>query len=127
MEERAPYHTQPAPSGPRNLAPQVAACLRQLGFTATEHEHPHEVTVLAYWLGPQQERFDYTYCWRGGPVPQATCWLSVRYPGQPQAEALFAPQHVRRLREARQLLLGNLRYANARTLATLSQPLPASS
>lgn len=121
MEDRAPYHT-PAPKGPRNLASQVAASLRELGFTATEHTHPGAVTVLAYWLGPQQERFELTYAWQSGPAPSATAWLTVRYPGQPQAEALVAPQHIRRLREARQLLLSNVRFANARTLATLPQP-----
>ena len=117
MEDRAPYHT-PAPKGPRNLAPQVAASLRELGFTATEHTHPGAVTVLAYWLGPQQERFELTYAWQSGPAPSATAWLTVRYPGQPQAEALVAPQHIRRLREARQLLLSNVRFANARLLAS---------
>ena len=54
-----------------------------------------------------------------GPVPSATCWLSVHYPGQLQPESLFSAQHVRRLKEARQLLLGNVRYANARLLAHL--------
>jgi hypothetical protein len=121
MEDRATYHTLAA-KGPRNLAPQVAACLRELGFTATEHTHPGAVTVLAYWLGPQQERFELTYAWQSGPAPSATAWLTVRYPGQPQAEALVAPQHIRRLRDARQLLTSNVRYANARTLATLPHP-----
>jgi hypothetical protein len=121
MEDRAPYHT-PAPKGPRNLAPQVAASLRKLGFAATEHTHPGAVTVLAYWLGPQQERFELTYAWQSGPAPSATAWLTVRYPGQPQAEALVAPQHIRRLREVRQLLTSNVRFANARTLATLPHP-----
>ena len=118
MEARASY-TTPAPQGPRNLAPHIAAWLRQQGFTATEHEHPGTATVLAYWLGPQQERFDFSYTWVSGPVPSATCWLTVRYPGQPQAETLFTAQQVRRVQDVRGLLTGNVRYANARTLSSL--------
>jgi hypothetical protein len=119
MEAQAPYHTE-APKGPRNLAAELGAWLRTKGFTATEHQHPGTVTLLAYWLGPQYERFELSYCWQSGPVPSATCWLMVRYPGQPQAETLFTAQHVRRLREARLLLTNCVRYANARLLARLA-------
>jgi len=119
MEARASY-TSEAPKGPRNLAADLAAWLRSKGFTATEQAHPSVVTVLAYWLGPQQERFELTYSWQSGPVPSATCWLTVRYPGQPQAETLFTAQHVRRLREARLLLTNCVRYANARLLARMA-------
>ena len=110
---------------PRNLAAPLAQWLRAHGFTATEHEHASTVTVLAYWLSPQQERFELTYAWVRGPVPSATCWLTVRCPGQPNTETLFTAQHVRRLEEARRLLCGCVRYANARTLASgqfLSHP-----
>jgi hypothetical protein len=40
----------------------------------------------------------------------------VAYPGQTQTEMLIAAQQVRRLRDLHLLLLGNLRYANARLL-----------
>jgi hypothetical protein len=45
--------------------------------------------------------------------------LQVAYPGQAHTEILFAAQQVRRLRDVRLLLLGNVRYANARLLARL--------
>ena len=90
----APAPYHTAPKGPRDLSVPLAAWLRVQGFTATEQAR------------------------------SATCWLRVHYPGQPQAETLFTGQHVRRLREERQLLLGNVRYANARTLAKLV-PAPA--
>lgn len=41
--------------------------------------------------------------------------MQARWPGQ-AAENLFGSQQVRRLRDVRLLLLGNVRYANARTL-----------
>lgn len=44
MDEQAPYLT-PAPKGPRNLAPDVAARPRRLSFTATEHLLPNYATV----------------------------------------------------------------------------------
>ena len=121
MEARAPYHT-PAPKGPRNLARPLAAWLRTQGFTALERELPHYAAVDAHWTGPRGERFQLDYAWSSGPVPSATCRLTVCYPGQAQAEFLFTPQTVRRLRDARLLLTGNQRYANARLLATLPQP-----
>ncbi|MGI4873400.1 MAG: hypothetical protein ACRYFX_19755 [Janthinobacterium lividum] len=120
MEAQAPYHA--APKGPRDLAAHVAAWLRKHGFTATEHERPHEVTVLAYWEGPQHERFELTYAWVSGPVPSATCWLTVRYPGQPQTETLFTAQHVRRGSDVRRLVGNCVRLANARLLAKLPHP-----
>ena len=43
------------------------------------------------------------------------------YPSCVWGEMLFTAQRVRRLKEVR-LLPGNLRYHNARTLATLPQP-----
>ncbi|WP_201980407.1 hypothetical protein [Hymenobacter rubidus] len=122
MEAPAPYHT--APKGPRDLSAPLAAWLRAQGFTAVEQARPTTATVAAHWLGPQGERFQLDYTWLSGPVPSATCWLRVHYPGQPQPETLFTGQQVRRLREARQLLLGCVRYANARTLARLV-PAPA--
>ena len=117
MEAPAPYAA--APKGPRDLSAALAAWLRTQGFTAVEQSRPATATVAAHWLGPQGERFQFDYTWLAGPVPSAICWLRVRYLGQPQPETLFTGQQVRRLREARQLLLGNVRYANARTLARL--------
>lgn len=118
MEERAPYQTE-APKGPRNLASELAAWLRKQGFTAMERVQFQFASVEAHWLGPAGERFEFSYTWATGPVPEATCRLSVRYAGQMQFEPLFTPQKVRRLQEARLLLLHCVRYATARALAAL--------
>lgn len=114
MEARAPYH-----AAPRNLARPLAAWLRKLGFTVSEREQAHFAAVEAHWVGPAGERFQLDYTWATGPVPDATCRLDVLYAGQGRAEVLFTPQKVRRLKEARLLLLHCVRYANARTLAAL--------
>jgi len=119
MEDRAPYHAE-APKGPRNLTAPLAAWLRTQGFTVTEQTQVHCAAVGGHWLGPLGERFQLTYFWQSGPLPDATCWLEVSYPGQAQAERLFAPQHVRRLREARLLLTNCVRYANARLLTRMA-------
>jgi hypothetical protein len=114
MEAPAPYHT--APKGPRNLAEPIAAWLRTQGFEATERQYETMATVGATWLGPWGERFELGYIW----VPRyasATLQLQVRWPGR-EPENLFGPQQVRRLRDVRWLLLGNVRYANARLLAS---------
>lgn len=121
MEARAPYHA-PAPFVPRNLAGPLAAWLRTQGFTALEY--CEGTTVVAHWVGPRGEHFQLDYVWVTAPLPQATCRLRVLYAGQALFDSLFTEQRVRRLREARQLLLGNVRYANARLLATRT-PSPA--
>ncbi|MGI4865852.1 MAG: hypothetical protein ACRYFZ_18150 [Janthinobacterium lividum] len=108
------------PTGPRNLALPLAAWLRKLGFTVSERTQPHFAAVEAHWVGPAGERFQLDYVWSAGPVPDATCCLGVLYAGQGRVETLFTPQKVRRLREARLLLLHCVRYANARMLATLT-------
>lgn len=115
MEARAPYHTLPASKGPRNLAAPLAAWLRTQGFTATEYYQG--TTVAAHWVGSRGEHFQLDYTWVNGPVPDATCRLRVLYAGSSLFETLFSAQRVRRLKEARLLLLGNVRYANARLLA----------
>ncbi|WP_310397302.1 hypothetical protein [Hymenobacter sp.] len=108
----------PAPArGPRNLAAPLAAWLRTLGFTATEYG----TTVAAHWVGAGGEHFQFDYAWAGGPTPAATCRLRVLYTGQHLFDTCFTAQKIRRLKEARLLLLGNVRYANARLLA-LSAP-----
>ena len=114
MEDQAPYHTL-APKGPRNLAAPLAAWLRTLGFTASEYYQG--TVVAAHWVGPRGEHFQLDYTWQAGPVPDATCRLRVLYPGQSLFEALFTAQRVRRLKDVRVLLLGNVRFANARLLA----------
>jgi len=119
MEERAPYHT-PAPKVPRNLAARVAEWLHTQGFTVIEQQRDTLAMVIAQWKGPLGERYDFTYSWAAGPVPEATCQLRVSWLGM--AMSLFTAQQVRRLRDVRLLLTGNVRYANARTLATLPQP-----
>jgi hypothetical protein len=119
MEDQAPYH-RPAPKPPRNLAAPIAAWLRTLGFTATERQYDGQSTVGATWLGPRGERFELAYIWVA-QYASATLQLQARWPGQ-EPHNLFGSKQVRRLREVRMLLLGNVRYANARTLATLPHP-----
>jgi hypothetical protein len=118
MEARAPYHTAPKP--PRNLAEPVAQWLREQGFTATEQQHETMVTVEAHWIGPVGDRYELTYTWVTGPVPDATCQMQVTWLGF--SLKLFGAQRVRRLKEVHLLLLGNVRYANARMLATIPHP-----
>lgn len=118
MEARAPYRA-PAPKGPRNLAPFVAAWLRTQGFTATEQTRPDLALVEAHWLGSQGERFQFDYTWASGAFPESHCRLRVLYAGQPAPDILFTAQAVRRLKDVRLLLLGNRRYDAARLLARI--------
>ena len=117
MEDRAPYQAA-VPKGPRNLTRVLATWLRQQGFTATEYEQAHWASVAAHWVAGGGERFELTYTWVSGPVPDATCTLRVLHPSVVWAETLFTAQRVRRLKEVRLLLLGNVRYHNARLLAS---------
>jgi len=118
MEARAPYHTAPKP--PRNLAEPIAAWLREQGFAVTERQYGGQATVAAVWFGPRGEQFQLGYSWVAR-YASATLQLQACWPGQPN-ENLFGAQQVRRLRDVRLLLLGNVRYANTRTLATLPHP-----
>jgi hypothetical protein len=104
---------------PRNLTVPIAAWLRRQGFTAQERERSATADVAAHWLGPQGERFQLDYAWQAGPAPEATCRLTVLYRDAVFPETLFTAQQVRRLRDVRRLLLGCVRYANARLLANL--------
>lgn len=117
MEKRAPYQTA-TPQGPRNLAQGLGEWLRTQGFSASEQRQPTFCLLTAHWLSSRFERFELTYTWRGGPTPDATCQLRVlSHQGGPQEEVLFTAQRVRRLKEVRLLLLGNVRYHNTRLLA----------
>lgn len=122
MEERAPYHLPEAPKGPRELAAPIAAWLRRLGFTATEHLLPNYATVSAHWTGPRGEHFLFDYSWVTGPAPEASCRLRVLYPDQVGFEPLFAAQRVHRVKDVRQLLMGCVRLHNARLLAKMPVP-----
>ena len=119
MEDRAPYG---APKGPRNLTAPLAAWLRTQGFVATEQVLATLATVRAHWVAIGGERYELTYTWAAGPVPDATCALRVLYPQSVRAETLFTAQRVRKLKEARLLVSNCVRLANARTLATLPHP-----
>lgn len=122
MEERAPYHTA-APKGPRNLAQPLGEWLRAQGFSVLLQELPTYVVLTAHWISPCFERFELTYTWQAGPNSDATCQLrALSHQLGPQVNVLFTAQRVRRLKEVRLLLLGNVRYANARTLATMPHP-----
>lgn len=120
MEARAPYHA--APSGPRNLTVQVAAWLRGLGFAAREADHGTIATVEANWLTPEGHRFDYYYQWS---AEKAIVSLTLCYASELRAMDLVAGQHVRRLREARRLLLDDEHYRAERQLAR-ARPVAAS-
>lgn len=126
MEERAPY--QPAaPQGPRNLVQGLGEWLRAQGFSASEQRQPTFCLLTAHWISPRFERFELTYAWQAGPAPEATVRLRVlSHQLGPQEEVLFTAQRVRRLKEVRLLLLGNVRYHNARLLASPA-PVPATS
>ncbi len=117
MEKRAPYHTA-APKGPRNLAQPLGEWLRAQGFSVLLQELSAYALLTAHWISPRFERFELTYTWQAGPSPDATCQLrALSHQLGPQVEVLFTAQRVRRLKDMRLLLLGNVRYHNARLLA----------
>ncbi|GAB3638642.1 hypothetical protein GCM10027422_42320 [Hymenobacter arcticus] len=117
MEARAPYQSA-APKGPRNLTQGLGEWLRAQGFSASEQRQPTFCLLTAHWTSPRFERFELTYSWKVGPNPDANCQLRVlSHQLGPQVEVLFTSQRVRRLKEVRLLLLGNVRYHNARLLA----------
>ena len=118
MENRAPYHTAPKP--PRNLAEPIATWLREQGFAVIERQYEGMATVGATWVGPRGDRFELAYSWVAY-YQSATLQLQARWLGQ-EPQNLFGSQQVRRLREVRLLMLGNVRYANAQLLATTPQP-----
>ena len=124
MKDQGPYNA--APRGDRDLSAPLAAWLRTQGFTALERAQPGFVTVAATWLSPRLDRFELTYTWQRTPAgpAEASCHLRVCYADEWELTTLFTAQRVRRLKEARLLLLGNVRYANARLLAGLL-PVPA--
>jgi hypothetical protein len=115
MEARAPY-SPAAPKVPRNLAQPITAWLREQGFTVTEQQYEGLATVGATWVSPRGDQFELAYIWVAR-YASATLQLQVRRVGQP-ADKLFGAQHVRRLRDVRLLLTGNVCYANARLLGT---------
>lgn len=107
----------PQPQGPRNLAPHVAAWLRKRGFTATEAEHPTITTVEAHWTSPEGWQFYVDYEWYPAPHHMAKLHLCVYMPGERTAFQLIRSQHVRRLKEVRQLLCNDSYYRTAREQA----------
>jgi hypothetical protein len=121
MEGQDPSNT-PAPRGDRDLSAPLAAWLRTQDFIALERAHADFVAVAASWLSPRHDRFELEYIWQRVPDghAEATCRLRVCYAHEWDFTTLFTAQRVRRLSEARLLLLGNVRYANARTLARVT-------
>jgi hypothetical protein len=119
MEAPAPYGT---PRGDRDLSAPLAAWLRTQDWTAQERALPDLVTVTATWTSPRLDRFELAYTWQRMPAghTEATCRLRVMYAAEWDFTTLFTAQRVHRLKEARLLLLGNVRYANARLLAALA-------
>jgi hypothetical protein len=121
MEARAPYHTSAA-KAPRNLAAAIATWLREQGFKVEERYYDDTLaTVGATWMGSRGDSFELAYIWTSGRHANATLQLQARWLGH-EPQNLFGSQQVCHLREVRLLLLGNVRYANARTLATLPHP-----
>jgi hypothetical protein len=105
MEERAPC----------NLAQPITTWLREQSFTVTKQQYKGLATVGAIWVSPQGDQFELAYIWVAR-YASATLQLQVRQVGQP-ADKLFGAQQVRRLRDVRLLLTGNVCYANVRLLA----------
>ena len=122
MEKRAPYRPE-VPKGPRNLAPQVAAELRKLGFTAIERDHGTSATVEAHWQSPQGLRFYLDYRWS---ARQATVSLVLYYPDVREPMDLVKGQHVGHLREVRHLLHNDVRFRAERQRAK-DEPIPTAS
>ena len=104
----------PQPQGPRNLAPYVAAWLRKLGFTVLEREYPAIVTVEAQWTAPNGKQFYLSYYWYPAPHYKAVLELCMYQAGASLPLDLIRGQHVRRLKEVRQLLLNDTDYRDAR-------------
>lgn len=103
----------PQPQGPRNLALYVAAWLRKRGFTAIEAEHPTITTVDARWTSPEGWEFNLDYEWWPAPHFLAKLHLCVYMPGETTSLNLIRSQHVRRLKEVRQLLCNDSYYRTA--------------
>lgn len=123
MEDQAPYQPTPrAQPGDRDLSAPLAAWLRTQGFEALERALPGFVTVAATWTSPRRDCFELAYTWQLQPAghAEASCRLRVCYAAEWDVTTLFTAQRVRRLSEARLLLLGNVRYASARALAQLA-------
>jgi hypothetical protein len=120
MEAQAPYQTPAALKGPRNLAAPIAAWLREQGFVVEERQYDGVATVAAIWIDSRGEQFQLCYIWTAR-YASATLQLEAYRLGR-ATQNLFGPQQVRHLREVRLLLLGNVRYANARLLLTLPHP-----
>jgi hypothetical protein len=80
----------------------VATWLRGLGFTATERDQGTVARVEAYWQSARGLRFYLDYQWS---PRQATCSLALYSPGVREPVDLVSGQHVRRLKDVRQLLL----------------------
>ncbi|HEX8659201.1 MAG TPA: hypothetical protein VF690_16800 [Hymenobacter sp.] len=109
----------PALRGDRDLSAPLAAWLRTQGFTAQEEAQPGMATMAAHWINLQLDRFELAYVWQRAPAGHAvaTCRLQVLYAHEWDFTTLFTAQRVHRLRDVRALLLGNVRYANARQVA----------
>lgn len=111
----------PPANGPRNLAPYIGEWLRKIGFTATEQVLPGVTILAAHWDAPGRTRFYLEYTHSSGTLADATCCLWVRKPSG-GLSVLFKNQQVHRLKQLRELLLGNVRYKEARAAASASVP-----
>jgi hypothetical protein len=107
--------------GPPNLAIEVAAWLRRLGFTVLEQQSPALTLVTARWdAAGQFQGFEFVYSHFHPPLGRhiAYCTLTLHGPSLPfTGQCLLADTLVARLREVRFLLLSNIRYATARQAA----------
>lgn len=100
----------PAPTtGPRNLAIEIAQWLRSLGFTAIEATHPTITTVAAHWTSTDRTVFDAHYEWWPA-LRKATFHLRLTYPGERFPMTLIKGQHVRRLKQVRDLMHNDSRF-----------------
>lgn len=97
---------------PRNLTVPLAAWLRRLGFTVLEQGGVRPTALGATWVDAQGVfSFIYVYSATG-----ATAHLE-HFHDNGYTHTLVALHQVRRLREARFLLLNNVAYDQARQAA----------
>lgn len=114
-----PLATTPA-KGPHNLAAELAAWLRKMGFTVLEQGGVVPTALEATWRAPDGLLYQasYTFTVAGG-VFQLLAYTSHLSPAA-DYRGLVHKAEVNRLREARFLLTSNVFYAEARKAALLA-------
>lgn len=121
-----------APAGFRNLTVPLAAWLRKMGFTVTEHGWPAPTALTATWTepasvaGPGGVRYTLDYCFVAGAGALRLVRTPAPAPGA-QLHVLVEGAWVGRLKEARYLLLSSQSYQLSRQRALAASALPSTS